>query len=103
MIKYEEGAEWGGRSSQREFCFKLLIRHGEFGLLVKQKDAASPCYEVVRIRKRKKDVIIKGRLAASEGDEYLPRDEEWGAYGWSYTNKRDALEKLMEVGNEAKT
>ena len=96
-VFYDLGSEWGGRASQRDFRFKLLIRIGEFAILRKDSKHGLDGFEVVHIRKRKKDTYIQGRLIYQEGDEYLPRDEEWGSHGWTYPTLEKASEKLAEV------
>lgn len=92
---FAEGDAWKGRGSQKVFYFKLLKRHHEFALLEKTKDLTE--YEVVKIRAHKKDRYIKGRLVSQCGSEYLPGDEEWGRYGWSYRKIEDAEKKLSEL------
>lgn len=97
---FVEGTKWYGRASQRDFCFQTAIRLHEFALLEKTSKHGDASFEVVRIRTRKKDSYIGDKLVFREGDEYLPRDEEWGRHGWTYNDWDAALCKLNELVEE---
>ena len=93
-----------GRGTQKGYNFTLLERRecGEGDscscqCLYSKENGGEPCYEVVKVRKRKKDRYAWGRQIAKKGDEYLPSPEEWGMYGWSYMTLEEAKEKLNEL------
>ena len=52
------------------------------------------CYEVMIVR-RHNGFSVGGRRV--EASEYLPRDEDFGHYGWYYNSKTEATEKFNEL------
>lgn len=54
-------------------------------------------WELVRIRRHKKDINWGGGKVTPAGSEYLPNDNEWGSHGWTLHTKERAFEKLQEV------
>ena len=72
-----------------------LITRSEFKAIYSQSiNDKVTGYEVVRIRRHKKDVKIQNKLVFSAGDERLPSNEDWGSHGFTYTSKSKALEKF---------
>ena len=96
--------EYAGRGPQKGYNFTQLERReapegGSFSCvcLYSKENGAEPCYEVVKVRRRKKDRLAFGRCIAKEGDEYLPSKEEWGTYGFTYVTLKEAKEKYELV------
>lgn len=52
-------------------------------------------YEVVRIRKAKKD--YNGFFSIQEGDEFYPSSESWGTYGWTFKTLEQAEAKFNNL------
>ena len=99
---FAEGAKWYGRSSQKSFCFLVAYRSANIAIIEKwfrDRDEFDS-FEVVRIREHKKERLIKGKVVASVGQEYLPKDEEWGSHGWTYKSLEKAHHKLDKIMNE---
>ena len=86
-----------GRGTQRGYTYHLKQRNELIALYSMLKTGASDVYEVIKVRKRKKDVHIDGRLVAAEGDEYYPSSADWGLYGWSYSSLEDAEDKFNKL------
>jgi hypothetical protein len=68
--------------------FKLLVRDGDIALLRKTKPGlAFESFEVVMIQ-RHETFEIKGKLIPA--GEHLPRSEQWGIKGWTYSDRLSA-------------
>ena len=59
-------------------------------------DNPSPCWEVIRIRRRD-GFQIGGRFV--EPAEVYPNSEAWGTEGFTFTDKDAAFAKLRALGN----
>ena len=57
----------------------------------------SPCYEVIRIRRRE-GFQIDGRFVGLA--EVYPRPELWGAEGFTFTERNKAWDKFFEISLE---
>lgn len=84
------------------YDFTLLQRTGDIAMFTKTKENLDRnLYEVVRVQKRK-EVTMFGNVV--EAHEAMPSPEQWGAYGWSYSNPEDARAKfnaLVTTGKNA--
>ena len=96
--------KYEGRGDQKGYTFTLVRSWGTVALYSKEKHG-DMTYEVVRVRKRKKDVYVGEKQIASTGDEYLPSSREWGVYGWTYNVIEKAMERIDELlkRDESKT
>lgn len=84
------------------FDYDLVKRTDHVALYHQHECGYGIGYEVVTIRKHKKDKYIMGKMIGKEGDEYLPGTSEWGSYGWSYNMAQleHANNKYDEVHDE---
>ena len=77
------------------FDFKLLVRDGDIALLRKTKPGlAFESFEVVMIQ-RHETFEIKGKLIPA--GEHLPRSEQWGIKGWTYSDRLSADRKFNQL------
>jgi hypothetical protein len=77
------------------FDFQILDREGQVALLAKKKSGWDfDLYEVVRIQVWPAE-WIKGRFTPDR--EAMPRSEQWGVCGWSFSDIRDARRKFYEL------
>jgi len=83
-----------GEFGHRGFTFTQLKRVGAVAIYQQTKNGQTPAFEVVVVRKREASFIFGKELPATE---YYPRNEEWGAYGFTYRSFEDALTKLGEL------
>lgn len=75
---------------------KLLDRKHDVAMYAVD-GGGKPSYEVVVVRNRKSDVYIDGRKICSAGDEYLPSQREWGIYGFTHINLKDAISRMESM------
>lgn len=74
------------------FAHRVLERKGNILLVQRQHhDVSTPHWEVVKIRVRP-ERLLGGRLV--EGGEAYPAPEEWGTYGWTYSDLESAKAKF---------
>lgn len=63
-------------------------------------------YEVVKVRRKKlSPVSAVERILHDQGythREVYPSSEEWGMYGWSYSNRLEAMKKYTQLTIRAK-
>jgi len=79
----------------RGFQFRQLKRDGNIALYEK-RDGASRSYEIIKIRSKEENkTIIEGRKITFKGGEYYPSDSEWGDFGWSFMELRNALSEYQ--------
>jgi hypothetical protein len=83
--------EFNGRRDTAGWTFRQVKRSTKFAIFERTR-GEDVSYEVIRIRKFRKDTWAFGRLLGRVGDEYYPYSSEWGKYGWSFLS-RDAAEK----------
>ena len=82
---------------RKPFTLTLIRRKRNVALYVQTcPEWVRKNYEVVLVRTRLKDNDFTGVKA---GDEYLPSPEDWGSYGWTYTNIVEAEERFKELLN----
>ncbi len=86
-----------GRGTQRGYTYHLKQRNELIALYTMLKTGASDVYEVIKVRKHRRDMVIQGRVVAAEGDEYYPSSADWGLYGWSYSSLEDAEDKFRSL------
>ena len=79
--------------SKGGFNYTLIERKDNVAIYEQRKNAILQ-YEVVIIRKRKKDNDFAG---TKSGDEYLPSTCEWGKFGWTYVTIDKAREKMSKI------
>ena len=77
-----------------KYTFTLIKRNKLFAIYRQHKAGASDGFEVVKIRTHKKDRAIAGKTVFFAGDEYLPCNEDWGTYGWTYPDCEKACSKF---------
>lgn len=82
---------------QKGFAFQLLKRLENVALLEKTSKGGGVSYEVVVIRAHNGYSIAGTEVAASE---FLPKDEDFGKFGWSYSTLEAAEKKFHEVKKE---
>ena len=82
----------------------ILRRTGNVALLSRAvRPGALETYEVVIIRRRKKDRVFPDGRVVPAGTEYLPSDEDSGVWGWTYADRMSAdyrFEALVVVWRE---
>jgi hypothetical protein len=100
-----------GGGDKKRHSYKPLpkeLRHDGFSYrqILRERNAAiyeqtwigcsepSPCYEVIRIRRRE-GFSINARLV--EPAEIYPNSQAWEVDGWTLTDKEAALAKLREI------
>jgi ABC-type ATPase with predicted acetyltransferase domain len=77
------------------FDFQILEREADAALLAKKKHTWNfRIYEVVRIQVWPEE-WIKGHFTPER--EAMPRSEQWGVHGWSFSDIRDARRKFYEL------
>lgn len=83
------------------WTFTQVRREGMVAIYTKRKPNWAPdCqdYEVIIVRNRRERLIDGRTIEAHEG---YPSDEEWGTYGWSYTNLESAKRRMSELCEKA--
>lgn len=89
-----------GNRDQKAFHFRQLWREGQVVLLEKQfkpeyGESDRRWYEVVLVRTVPLKRWPDGRT--TESHEAMPRPEDWGVYGWSYSDLDTAKAKFKEI------
>lgn len=79
------------------FTMSLLNKGDNAVVYALQKHGGHISYEVMRTRKRPKDVFIGARKICEAGEDYLPSNNEWGTYGFSYKDYDSAINKFNEL------
>ncbi len=79
------------------FDFRQLERIGQVAVLEKRKSDRNVGFEVVRIRQVPESVMFGRTIKAHES---MPSSEQWGLYGWTYSDKATALRKFLELTQE---
>jgi hypothetical protein len=79
------------------FSFRLISREGDIALFEKFKPCitTSRLFEVVIIQKMGQHTWPDGRT--TEPREYMPSSEQWGIYGWSFTDIDQAWAKFRTL------
>lgn len=93
-----------GYTWHRKLAYRVLMRlpSDERGVVLvegRRDDGGWPTYEVAQIRWAEARVMGGQHIPA--GERY-PSAEEWGAMGWTYRNKQDAVKKLMSLARMRK-
>ena len=88
--------------SKGGWAFRCLDRNEEFGIWEKSKDCYPPgstCtgWEVVKIRKRKKDRILPSGKLIRKGEEFYPSSEDFGTYGFYHYELERAMEQFLSL------
>jgi len=79
---------------KNSFDYILLLVQGKVALIeVKASDSMVRCYEVWKLREQ-------GPGSLTEGNLRFPSNDEFGRYGWSYTNRKDAEVKYNLLKGE---
>ena len=77
------------------FRHHILHRNGDVLLVQRQhEDVSKPHWEVVRLRVNA-ERMLEGRLC-EEGERY-PGPEDWGIYGWTYSDLESAKAKFNSL------
>jgi hypothetical protein len=82
------------------FEYRQITREGEAAIYEQRWNGCSdpsPCYEVIRIRRRE-GFQINGRFV--EPAEIYPKADAWGMDGFTLTDKEAAFAKLREVAGK---
>lgn len=77
------------------YTHRLMKREGNIALYSLTRFGRMS-YEVVKIRAYKTDRAFINRKA---GDEYLPSNEEWGTYGFTFNSLSDAERHFKALTN----
>lgn len=75
---------------KNSYSFRLISRGPRAALYEQIHKVAGPvAFEVVRIRSRGESTFERaGQKAVVEAGEFLPSNEEWGRFGWTYSGSR---------------
>lgn len=79
-----------------QYDHELVDRVKDLAVYRKSKDAFHQ-FELMKIRKHKKDRVIAGNTVSVAGDEYLPSTTEWGGYGWTLPDMVAVEAKIAEL------
>jgi hypothetical protein len=75
------------------FDYRLVRRIGDVALFEKSKPHHSrPCYDLVIVQRRKAHTWPNGKTTPAR--EAMPRWEQWGDAGWSYSDLARAEERF---------
>jgi hypothetical protein len=75
------------------FDFRLIMREGDIGLLVKTKRGwVCSFWEVVKIQHLSEKLWPNGQITPAH--EAMPASESWGTKGWSFSIREKARQKL---------
>lgn len=77
------------------FDFTVEAREGDAVLL--RKAAGNYVGWEVAIVDRHHGIMMGGRRV--EPSEFLPSSEQWGAKGWTYSDRESAVKKFQEVAS----
>lgn len=78
--------------SIKGFNYKQIHRDYEWAIYERHRIGSDhPHYEVIRIRKHNGYSVGDGHI---EPSEYYPSSEEWGTYGFTFSDKQDAFDKF---------
>lgn len=83
--------------SKLGFNFRQIKRTDNVAIFEKTKEGVSGeivSFEVAVIRAHEGYEIAGNTV---EPSEFMPRNEDWGTFGWSYTKEEDAHKKFGEV------
>jgi hypothetical protein len=77
---------------------KVLARTGDWILIEKRKPTFKTVqFEAMFIRRLAKDRIFPNGIVYLAGSEFLPCDEEWGTFGFSFPNEDTARQRFSEL------
>ena len=75
------------------YDFRQMKRKGNWALYEKRR-GASASYEIIKIRTRKEaKAKIQGKDVTFKAGEYYPPTSDWGDFGWSFMEMRNALQE----------
>ena len=79
---------------------RLIERRKNFALyeLTHRATGKVISWEVMRVQRFKRAVIIPGGVSRDEGDEFLPSTEKWGSEGWTFQKRALALQYIAKKG-----
>jgi len=83
------------------FNYRQIARQGDVAIYEQTWTGSaepSPCWEVIRIRRRE-GFLIDGRLV--EPAEVYPNSEAWGVNGLTFTDKDTAFAKLRDLARQS--
>jgi len=87
--------------TKKRFRYSQIWRNSKFAIYLRENDVPSDAddyyfhYELIRIKKRRKAVVMFGtELPASE---VYPADKDWGGIGWTFFSLKEAERKLNEL------
>ena len=85
------------------FDFQLVERRGDLALFVITKpNWTHPSYEVVIVRKHPaRKITGRDSRVREYGDrEAMPKSEDWGIYGWTYSDLERAKARFKQLVQE---
>lgn len=80
--------------SYNGFDYKLHKSKGNVALYSQSLKGIFLGYEVVKAKYRKAQKIFGKEYPAGY---YMPKDEDWGEYGWTYKSSQRAEDKFKEL------
>ena len=87
----------------KDFSYQTLYKLNMLRLLEKTSKTGRKSYEVVILQFRKASTANFGGVIVNyEDSEYMPNSNQWGDYGWSYTDFEDAFAKYKSLTNVKK-
>ena len=82
------------------FTFRLLQRAGNAALFSKAKESHSrQSFEVVVVQKHPARTFPSGKSYPDR--EAMPRSEDWGTFGWSYSDLEQAQKRFNQLVESA--
>jgi hypothetical protein len=89
--------------SKGDWDFQCHDRSEHWAIYKKTKPAADSRdpdivgFELIRIRRRKKDQKLPSGTVLRKGAEYYPSDEDFGTYGFAHSSLDEALAKFLSA------
>jgi len=80
------------RLQKNGYKYVIEEREGDVARLSGTNNHGSTTHEVVIILVSKTERVFPNGAVVPAGTEYLPSNNQWGVYGWTYQNEEDAKE-----------
>jgi len=87
--------------TKKGFRYSQMWRNDKFAIYLQENNVPTDAddyyfyYELIRIKKRRKPVVMFGvELPPSE---IYPVDKDWGSIGWTFSSLKEAERKLNEL------
>ena len=80
---------------QNRFNFELVTRNGQVAMFKKDKPGIDQTWYEVVVLRQEPDKTMFGRFVPAH--EVMPRNEEWGANGWTYTDLTAAMVRFSNL------